>query len=77
MAAHTMKVLSLCRRISRVIYELASLSTQLEVIRWELSKVQEDIDELRMLVENQGVSRVAKDKKLAERHEAEFKVFSQ
>jgi hypothetical protein len=39
--------------------------------------VQEDIDELRMLVENQGVSRVAKDKKLAERHEAEFKVFSQ
>ena len=39
--------------------------------------MQEDIDELRMLVENQGVSRVAKDKKLAERHEAEFKVFSQ
>ena len=39
--------------------------------------MQEDINELRMLVENQGVSRVAKDKKLAERHEAEFKVFSQ
>ena len=39
--------------------------------------MQEDIDELRMLVGNQGVSRVAKDKKLAERHEAEFKVFSQ
>ena len=39
--------------------------------------MQEDVDELRMLVGNQGVSRVAKDKELAERHEAEFKVFSQ
>ena len=39
--------------------------------------MQKHVDELRMLVGNQGVSRVAKDKELAERHETEFKVFSQ